>query len=394
MSLARRFVRIAGAAGFGFLAVLLAAAFIWRGDIVRAWLDPKQPFQTYRPPPAPDSADRAGWAILPERPALWTAADPAADVFFIHPTTFAGGKNWLGPIADRASARWLAEVALPNYAGPYQRIARVFAPRYRQASLYAFMTNREDAQDARRFPFKDVEAAFGTFIARYSGGRPFLVVGAEQGGELAARLIDQVIAKDPALRRRLVAAVLPDTVTPQSQYGADAAVPACAGPRQTGCVLAWEEADDAVAADRIRRRALVWTADGRLDNLGDRAPLCVNPLLGRIGTDAAPPRLDLGATNASGLEWGARPAFLPREVSARCVDGYLEVSQPASPSLRRSGGWLERFRIAPFNLFYLNEEADARTRIAAFIAAPGWTAPIPPMGASVRVVHAPIHRAL
>ena len=38
------------------LALALSAALIWRQDILQSTLDPKQPFQTYRPPPAPDAA--------------------------------------------------------------------------------------------------------------------------------------------------------------------------------------------------------------------------------------------------------------------------------------------------------------------------------------------------
>ena len=37
-----------------FLALILAAAFIWRYDILSNALDPKIPFLTYKPPPAPD----------------------------------------------------------------------------------------------------------------------------------------------------------------------------------------------------------------------------------------------------------------------------------------------------------------------------------------------------
>ena len=38
---------------------------------------------------------------------------------------------------------------LPNYAGPFARLGRIFAPRYRQASLYTLMTLRDDAREAR-----------------------------------------------------------------------------------------------------------------------------------------------------------------------------------------------------------------------------------------------------
>ena len=47
-------------AGLGLLALALIAAFVFRDQILRASLDPHQPYQTYRPPPAPDYASRAG----------------------------------------------------------------------------------------------------------------------------------------------------------------------------------------------------------------------------------------------------------------------------------------------------------------------------------------------
>ena len=49
----------------GILLVLLivAAVAFWRGDIVKAGLDPKIPFQTYDPPPAPDYATPSAWAM-------------------------------------------------------------------------------------------------------------------------------------------------------------------------------------------------------------------------------------------------------------------------------------------------------------------------------------------
>jgi hypothetical protein len=95
------------------------------------------------------------------------------DVFFIHPTTFNGGHDWNGPIADKASARELDRVMLPNYAGPFGRVGRVFAPRYRQASLYAYkIALREDARDARVFAYDDVQnASVTTWRTTTSGAR-------------------------------------------------------------------------------------------------------------------------------------------------------------------------------------------------------------------------------
>jgi len=120
----------------------------------------------------------------------------------------------------------------------------------------------------------------------------------------------------------------------------------------------------------ILTRSKVWSDDGRLVNL-DRAPvLCVNPLLGAAVDDAAPPRLNLGAANATGLEWGARPGFMARQVGAQCVDGILRVSRPRSASLTPQGSWADRLRAPSYNLFWADLEADALARLAAYRASP------------------------
>ena len=60
------------------------------------------------------------------------------------------------------------------------------------------------------------------------------------------------------------------------------------------------------SGERPGNTAVVWNDRGRLVGLAGRAPLCVNPLLGDVSEDDAPARLNLGAANATGLEWGAR----------------------------------------------------------------------------------------
>lgn len=355
----------------GVLALMAIAAFVYRDDILFKGLDPKIPFQIYNPPVSPDYSEADAWALLPGpvRP-----ADPPVDVFFVHPTAYDGGRQWNARIGARAAERFLQDVALPNYAGPFARVGRVFAPRYRQASLYSWSTQREDAREARAFAYTDVRAAFRYWLAHHDTGRPLVIAGVEQGGFLVERLLREEVATNPALRRRLVAAYLIDTVVPRDRYPDTGPIPACARPAQPGCVLAWaEEADaDDEAAVRLRR-ALVWADGGTLVNMRGRQALCVNPMLGAESTIEAPARLNRGATNATGLEWGARPAFIARQVTARCEDGLLRTSTARSASLRRSGSWADRKKVKPFNLFYLDIEADAQERTAGLleVAPPG-----------------------
>lgn len=351
------------------LGLAVVAAYVFRDDIMRASIDPKIPFQTYQPPSAPDYALRSSWVLLPADPARPTAADPPADVFFVHPTTYDSPRNWNAPITDERSQHLLQKVMIPNYAGPFVRVGRVFAPQYREATLFSLMTHRDDAQDARRLAYSDVRRAFELYLKRDNGGRPLVLAGVREGGLIVARLLDEVVAADPALKRRLVGAYLIDTPAPAASFGPDAPFPACMRRSEAGCVVAWAQVvgEGPVELDRRIARAVWWTPDGEL-KANKSALLCVNPLLGAVSNQPAPRRLNLGAANATDLEWGVRPALLSREVSARCVGGVLQVSPPSSGSLKPSGSWLDRRKAPDFNFFYADIEADAQARLQALEA--------------------------
>lgn len=341
--------------------ILAIAVVVFWGDLVSTALDPKVPFQTYDPPPAPDYSDPSAWYLRPG-----PGNHLVADVFFIAPTTYDGGRNWNARINARKAGRQFERVMAPNYVGPFVSVGRVFAPRYRQASLYSLTTLREDAREARQFAYGDVREAFRHYIRHDNAGRPFLIVGVEQGGTLGLRLLAEEVARDPVLQSRIVAAYLVDTVAP-----ADAPpLPPCVERAQAGCLAAWARVyeGDFVAAQRLLDRALVWSATGELVNLSPRPALCFNPILGAVTDQPAPARLHLGAANATGLEWGARPAFTARHVSARCEGGVLRVSRPKSAAFERTGSWADRRKAPGFNLFYADLEADAKHRLAAWRA--------------------------
>lgn len=343
----------------GLLFVVILAAFIWRDDILSTALDPKQPFQTYQPPRAPNYRDRASWALSGSGPG-------AVDVFFIAPTTYDGGRHWNGPIDDPQAERMLQRVMIPNYAGPFLRVGRLFLPRYRQASLYSQMSLREDARESRLFAYGDILQAFDVWRATVGPSRPFILAGVEQGGFLANRLLIDRIARNPTLRGDLVAVYIIQSATLASEHGPDAAIPACRQRNQSGCIVAWLGAFDDLDVGDTLARNLVWQANGNLDLLHGRPLLCVNPMTGNELIRAAPARANLGAVNATGLEWGARPAFSRGLVSARCDGGLLRISRPNSGSFRPAGSWADRSKVAPYNLFFADLEADALARRSAW----------------------------
>ena len=350
-----------GYSGFVLVLIVVAAIAVWRGDILRAALDPQVPFQTYEPPAAPDYASASSWALLDERAA--GAADAA--VFFVHSTTFDGRIGWNGAIGDASADAYLNRVVIPNYAGPFERAGSISVPRYRQASLYTRLTLRDDAREARAFAYIDVLAAFDAWIARHPDG-PIIVAGVEQGGELLDRLVRERIAPDPSVRGRLVAAYLIDAIV--AVEGLSQQTPPCGSRTQTGCVVGWSQVgqDADGAATRRLRRALVWGDEGRLIDLDQRQALCVNPVTGTIGTTPVPARDHRGATNATGLEWGVRPALMDRLIATQCRNGILRHTEPTTESFREAGNWADRRKARPYNLFYADIEADVQARLTAW----------------------------
>ncbi|MFE9083429.1 DUF3089 domain-containing protein [Brevundimonas sp. NPDC003935] len=349
-----------GYTGFALVFILVAAVMVWRGDILKAGLDPQVPFQTYEPPPPPDYRQSAAWALLDARA---PSAENAA-IFFVHSTTYNGGAGWNGPIGDRKADAYLKRVVIPNYAGPFARAGAISAPRYRQASLYTRLTLREDAREARAFAYGDVEQAFDQWLAEHLTG-PIILAGVEQGADLIARLVKERVAVDPSLRQRLVAVYLMDAIVAVNQT---TPITACHARDQTGCVVGWSQVGegDEGAAKRRLRRALIWDDRGQLVELGDRPALCVNPVSGSDDDAAVPERRHLGAANATGLEWGLRPAFIDRQIATQCRDGLLRHTVLKSESFREFSGWADRRKARPYNLFYADIEADALARLAAW----------------------------
>ena len=119
-------------------AAFLALAFVaFQGDVMRWSLDPGRPSRPTLPPPAPDYAQRKAWFLLPADRELAGQGGPGADIFFVSPTTFEGGKEWNGPIDDPKADRVFRRVMAPNYAGPFVRVGPEFAPRYRRGGFYS-----------------------------------------------------------------------------------------------------------------------------------------------------------------------------------------------------------------------------------------------------------------
>lgn len=349
-----------------FVVLVLAgiAAWIMRDQIYSAILDPGVPFQTYEPPPAPDYAQAESWAVRPFIAAL-EEDEPA--VFFIHPTVYDGGEHWNTPFDRVSHGETLDRLYLPNFAGPFAANAAVFAPRYRSASLYVFLNNREDGLLARRLAYSDVRAAFASFLEDIGPDRPFIIAGVEQGALHGLGLLIEDVAPSQELRARLAVAYLTEFPVLASLFDeALAGIPLCASPESVRCVVTYAgmEADERERIEAFARRSSTWRAAGEFALTDGQALACVNPLSWTADGVAAAARQHRGGAAAEGLALGERPSPLANQTSAQCQSGLLIIDEPRSRTLRRPSRLAEVRRAPPFNLFYADIEADAVRRLA------------------------------
>jgi len=176
--------------GFMALIALLAVLFyIYRDDIFQSIQDPGEPFQTYAKPITPDYREVESWMARPDLKADPFLHPTLADVFVIVPTVYKGGEHWNLPVDDTRRIEKLSRITRPNYVDPFMDVGRLYAPYYRQASLYTFMTAREDARRAQDLAYEDVKQAFEVVLKNNPPERPIVIVGYNQGALHATRLL-------------------------------------------------------------------------------------------------------------------------------------------------------------------------------------------------------------
>ncbi len=352
-------------AGVGFVLAAGLCAVIFQDNIARFFINPRTPFQTMTPPPAPDYRENAAWALRPKAP----GAAGAADVFFIHATTYYSPEQWNADFDDSRADALFRRTAGPNQAGPFHGLGGLFAPRYRQATLFSFFTQKYDGVAARKLAFSDIARAFDAFAAQTQDReRPFFVVGYGQGGLHALGLLKTRIAQSDELRRRLAAAYIIGQAVPPEFFKGAGTPPPCAGPQDFRCLISYVDFEAPFDEEmrRIRARSMVFDARGELNAVSGDAPLCVNPLNWTRTEAYIGPENHVGAASATGLKLGETPSRLARAIGAQCERGILVVDRPPQSYLRRRNWFGAKWRARNFNLFYhdLAEDAARRARLA------------------------------
>ena len=276
-------------------------------------------------------------------------------VFFVHPTSYTATDHWNAPLDDPAG-RSGAELFVRGMASPFNRSVELWAPRYRQAAVGAFLTEKPEAKQAVDAAYADVAQAFDYFVASIPQDAPIVLAGHSQGSLHLIRLIKEKVAGTPLAPRIVAAYVVGWPVSTETDLPA-MGMPACATSGQAGCVMSWQS-----FAEPADPEALL-EAYARGPDLDDRPKLpenvlCSNPLTGGTGGEA-PMSDNLGTLVPNeGVTGGA---LVPGAVPAKCDPrGILLIGDPPEMGSAVLPG--NNYHVYDIPLFWANLRADVAAR--------------------------------
>jgi len=363
------------------LVVGIGVIYVFRGSITAWLLEPTQSIVN-EPLWAPlDYRQNEYWRAAPQveqRDWMVTFDDgfalgvTMADVFYIHPTGFYTA-DWNSSLLPNSYAEQMLDAMMISQASAFSECCDVWAPRYREATIYAFfdetMSNGPAAIDRA---YVDVAAAFEFFLANRNTQRPFIIAGHSQGSAHAVRLLHDYV-DGTVYQDQLVAAYIPGYSLSDAYLSAVVpSIPICQNAHDQGCIAHWDSAMPSATASITVPH---WYPDGWRESTNE-AVVCVNPVSWSVGDEPTNSRQHLGALSLNfqsefAQAYANRPMPNDPEVGivienaygAQCVDGLLRVSDigPDSPFM---GGVSEdgTIHVFDYNLFWLDIRRNALER--------------------------------
>jgi hypothetical protein len=298
-----------------------------------------------------------GWAALPDRldaadsvPAKSNTQDgqknAKVDVFFIHPTIFTykptNSYQWNADINDDFLNKKTDNSSILNQASAFNGSCRVYAPRYRQAHYYSFVTNNlDDSKQALDLAYSDVKRAFENFLQTKNNGRPIIIASHSQGTVHAKRLLVDFFEGKP-LQKKLVCAYIIGIAINKNSFSS---LKPSQKPNDVGCYATWNTFTKGYFPTYYNK-ALVNS-------------VCTNPLTWSSDDSYAPQAQNLGGI-------GPKFKFFPQVVDAQNNRGILWVGRPKIPGafFIRKKNW----HIADINFFWMNIRENVGVRINSYFA--------------------------
>ncbi len=353
-----------------------------RGDIVRLVWDfnfagPDQPFDPADAVPPPDYALAQNWGALPDRDDLGDVYPPGVelevvqgespvDVFYVHPTGFLKGSSWTFTMDPDTSTEENTRWMISNQAGAYNGCCNVYAPRYRQASIFTYFSVDEAERDRiLGFAYQDVARAFDYFLEHYNEGRPFILASHSQGTHHGVRLLREQIDGTPLADRLVAAYLIGGGLEEEKEFSGLSDITLCDAPEQVGCAIHWDTfsmatLEDAEETGIVCTNPLTWKLHGGL--AGREQHLGAVPGAGEYHLELS------GDDRARGVRFDDMGEPMPNHVEALCQGGRLYITDQSGNAFGERGGFGGNYHGLDYSIFYMDIRENAKQRTAAYLA--------------------------
>ena len=329
-----------------------------------------------QPAPPPDYSDEANWAALPSKDDLadlvpegstnmYDQGESPVDVFFVHPSGFLKGSSWTFSMDANTSTEENTKWMMANNASPYNGCCNVYAPRYRQASMFTYMRADEATRDEiLGFAYQDVVSAFEHYLQHYNNGRPFVLASHSQGTHHNVGLLREHIDGKP-VAKQMVAAYLIGGFASRTSFEGLKNIALCDSPTQLSCVVHWDTYSEAVKEENEPSDVV-----------------CVNPLTWRLDGPRAGKENHVGAVKSSGeyhadfsgddtardIEFKALGKPLANYVEAECSGGRLYITDQSDTTFGKKGSMGGTYHGLDYPMFYMDIRDNAILRVNTYLA--------------------------
>ena len=303
------------------------------------------PFKESEQPKAPDYSDNKNWSALPFRK---DAADlypknekwvhdslKDVDVFYIYPTLYSKGNTWNADLENKKLNKRLDNLPVKYQASIFNQVARVYAPRYRQAIIDSYFDTTGSGQKALDFAYEDVKKAFEYYLKNHNNGRPIIIASHSQGTTHCRRLLKDFF-DTPETKAKLVCAYIVGYEINKEYYNT---ITPCENATETNCYITWSTFKDG------------YQYKDKLHYFGN---VCVNPISWKMDS--------IKATSSNGilLNVNKNKKFT---TTAQVYNAHLLVKTNLIFMRKKN-----ILHLVDFNLFWFDVRKNVAQRVASFFS--------------------------